>query len=105
LKVENLWIWAGSNLPFWQQGAVAGRALNGAFAPWARAEPNGSGRCGALTVNAELDDLTCTMLQPFICEVGADQCPADPDKYHPGQCGCGARDTDANQDGFAECPN
>jgi hypothetical protein len=104
LTVENLWIWANSNVPFWQ-GALAGRALNGAYTRWARGEPNRSGRCGAFTVNAELDDLTCTMRLPFICEVAPDRCPEDPDKTHPGQCGCGVRDTDANEDGFAECPN
>lgn len=101
-KQQNLWIWAGSNVPFWR-GTVAGRRLDGAYTDWARGEPNGSGRCGALTTSAEMDDLTCTTQLAFFCEVGPDLCPADPDKYHPGQCGCGESDTDANQDGVAEC--
>lgn len=102
LEQEGLWIWAASNVPFWR-GTAGGRALNGAYTRWARGEPNRSGNCGAFTDDAELDDLTCTMRLPFICEVGPDLCPEDPDKSHPGQCGCGERDTDANDDGLAEC--
>lgn len=103
LAAQDLWVWASTNVPFWQ-GNANGRALNDAYTRWARNEPNRSGRCGALTANAELDDLTCSFQQPFICELGPDECPDDPDKFHPGQCGCGVADTDANGDGFAECP-
>jgi hypothetical protein len=104
LLAEDLWIWANTNLPFWQ-GRANGRALNSAYTRWLRGEPNGNGRCGALTANAEMDGLACTTLLPFICELGPDMCPDDPDKLHPGQCGCGVRDTDENQNGYAECPN
>lgn len=32
-----------------------------------------------------------------------DQCPADPDKTDPGQCGCGVADTDTDGDGTVDC--
>lgn len=32
-----------------------------------------------------------------------DDCPDDPDKYLPGQCGCGVPDVDSDSDGFADC--
>jgi hypothetical protein len=32
-----------------------------------------------------------------------DLCPADPNKYEPGQCGCGIADTDTDGDGTPDC--
>lgn len=32
-----------------------------------------------------------------------DQCPGDPNKTAPGQCGCGTPDTDTDGDGVADC--
>ena len=32
-----------------------------------------------------------------------DECPDDPDKTEPGQCGCGTPDTDSDGDGTADC--
>lgn len=32
-----------------------------------------------------------------------DECPADSDKYDPGQCGCGVPDSDPDFDGTADC--
>ncbi|UCC30687.1 MAG: hypothetical protein JSU86_00115 [Phycisphaerales bacterium] len=32
-----------------------------------------------------------------------DNCPNDPDKTEPGQCGCGNPDTDSDNDGTADC--
>jgi len=32
-----------------------------------------------------------------------DRCPDDPEKTEPGQCGCGAADTDSDGDGVADC--
>lgn len=32
-----------------------------------------------------------------------DQCPDDPDKTQPGQCGCGVPETDSDEDGTADC--
>ncbi len=33
----------------------------------------------------------------------SDQCPADPEKMMPGECGCGVPDTDLNNNGTADC--
>eukprot|EP01094_Clydonella_sp_ATCC50884_P004529 TRINITY_DN1355_c0_g2_i2.p1 TRINITY_DN1355_c0_g2~~TRINITY_DN1355_c0_g2_i2.p1 ORF type:complete len:391 (-),score=72.66 TRINITY_DN1355_c0_g2_i2:643-1815(-) len=33
-----------------------------------------------------------------------DQCPSDPSKTSPGQCGCNVQDIDADGDGVCECP-
>jgi hypothetical protein len=104
LTEDNVWIWASTNLPFWQ-GTQDGRAIDRAYTRWASNEPNGSGRCGALKSGVEMDDLDCSTVQPFICELGPDRCPDDPEKFHPGQCGCGVDDTDSNENGFAECPD
>ncbi len=38
-----------------------------------------------------------------VCRDGDDQCPDDPDKTEPGQCGCGVADTDTDGDGTADC--
>lgn len=103
LVADGLWIWASTNVPFWRGGAN-GQVLGSAYVRWSRGEPDGSGRCGALTADAEMEDLSCTVLQPFVCEISPDLCPQDAEKSDPGQCGCGVVDTDANRDGLAECP-
>lgn len=101
--VAGVWVWSASGVPFWY-GGVNGRALSGAYVAWAPGEPNLSGHCGALTIDGNMDDLACSELQPFVCEVSPDLCPDNAAKSHPGQCGCGVPDLDANRDGFAECP-
>jgi hypothetical protein len=49
-------------------------------------------------------------LPGFICVVPAgyvanntDLCPSDPNKQSPGACGCGALETDTDNDGVADC--
>lgn len=37
------------------------------------------------------------------CDTSVDQCPGDPNKTEPGQCGCGFADTDTDGDGTADC--
>lgn len=37
------------------------------------------------------------------CGDTCDQCPSDPNKFYPGQCGCGEPDTDSDDDGKADC--
>lgn len=41
---------------------------------------------------------TCTY---YVVE--GDRCLSDPEKTHPGQCGCGVPDTDSDNDGSANC--
>ncbi|MCB0608799.1 MAG: T9SS type A sorting domain-containing protein [Lewinella sp.] len=38
-----------------------------------------------------------------LCQGPPDLCPDDPDKTEPGVCGCGVPDTDADNDGTADC--
>lgn len=47
-------------------------------------------------------DATCVNL-PGTYACITDDCPSDPDKTEPGVCGCGEPETDANQDGIADC--
>lgn len=57
-------------------------------------EMNQAGRCA---------DPSQTMRQVPVCAQGIDQCPDDPNKTEPGQCGCGVADTDSDDDGIADC--
>ncbi|MEM7249501.1 MAG: thrombospondin type 3 repeat-containing protein, partial [Acidobacteriota bacterium] len=54
--------------------------------------------CDACPLDAPNDDLdgdgTCN---------SDDDCPTDPDKTEPGQCGCGTADTDSDGDGVSDC--
>jgi len=45
---------------------------------------------------------TCVQPAGFVSNAN-DQCPADPTKVAPGQCGCGVADTDTDGDGLANC--
>lgn len=36
-------------------------------------------------------------------ETAQDECPEDPEKTKPGQCGCGVEDEDLDEDGIADC--
>ena len=53
---------------------------------------------GVQCVNAELPDTD----GDGACDL-VDQCPNDPLKTVPGQCGCGTLDTDTDNDGIADC--
>ncbi len=74
--------------------------------------------CAELACNA--DEFTCVHLQGLAAPDGAacgqgmqcvegqcvadvDQCPQDPDKSNPGQCGCGKPDSDGDMDGTPDC--
>ncbi len=48
-------------------------------------------------------DPTEALRQVPLCAQAADQCPDDPNKTEPGQCGCGVADTDSDDDGIADC--
>ncbi|MBX7138308.1 MAG: thrombospondin type 3 repeat-containing protein [Oligoflexia bacterium] len=70
----------------------------------------GSGFSGILTDNPNVggsSDSTCT---PGCTDTDGDgsndcidNCPSDPNKTAPGQCGCGVADTDSDGDGTANC--
>jgi Lectin C-type domain/Domain of unknown function (DUF2341) len=104
--VEGAWRWTDDNTQFWQ-GTSTGSAVNAAFTNWNSGEPNDASSnedCAEMVVaTGKWNDNNCTLAKPFVCEVKADQCPSDPDKSLPGQCGCGVVDTDADSDGTADC--
>ena len=39
----------------------------------------------------------------ILADCGVDNCPTDPNKTEPGQCGCGIADMDNDNDGIANC--
>lgn len=99
-----LWVWTNDGTPFWQVPVSGkGQAVRGRYVPpWDAGEPDDTGNCGAYS-SAGLEDHNCADLLPFICETGQDECPDDPKKDSPGQCGCKQPDTDADKNGLAEC--
>ena len=100
---EGLWVWSYNQMPFYRSGQFGGGPVNGMYSDWSPGEPNASGNCGAIYETGLLDDLSCTREQPFVCERYKDLCPDDPNKFDPGQCGCGVKDTDSDRDGYADC--
>jgi uncharacterized repeat protein (TIGR01451 family) len=54
-----------------------------------------------ITSSITADDLTGDPATAFL-EV-LDNCPRDPNKVEPGECGCGVADTDTDLDGTADC--
>ncbi len=68
--------------------------------------------CGGSVCNACSNGKSClryTDCESGFCDNGTcttgqeDQCPDDPEKTEPGQCGCGVADTDSDSDGTADC--
>jgi hypothetical protein len=57
----------------------------------------GAGGAGTQGAAGEAGDAGSAGMPP------ADECPDDPDKTEPGDCGCGMPDTDDNDDGVADC--
>jgi hypothetical protein len=102
LAHQDLWVWANSGAPFWAGGG-SGQPVHGAYARWVTGQPDSSGRCGSLATSGLMDGLDCAQALPFVCEISPDLCPEDPVKYNPGQCGCGALETDSDANGYADC--
>jgi hypothetical protein len=103
--VEGLWYWEISSVPFWR-GQADGEVLLDQYENWSEAYPNDSAasqNCLKMLVDGSWRDADCAAQQAFVCEVSPDECPDDPDKYDPGQCGCDNPDTDEDGDGFAVC--
>jgi Thrombospondin type 3 repeat len=50
-------------------------------------------------------DIMANSFNYMLCNTvhGVDNCPSDPNKTEPGQCGCGNLDTDSDSDGTADC--
>jgi hypothetical protein len=58
---------------------------------------------GATSVESQFLTLVSNSLL-YLCDKNTiDQCPSDPNKTEPGQCGCGVADTDSDSDGVADC--
>lgn len=104
VATEGTWRWADTNTQFWQ-GSAAGRAVGGAYANWQLLEPNNlfNSDCGTTSALGRWTDESCTSSRPYVCEGVHDECPSDPAKLVPGQCGCGIADTDGDADGTADC--
>jgi hypothetical protein len=105
VALEGLWRWSDNAVPFWHGGA-AGSPVLGKYANWASGQPDSASPdedCAALLLDGTWRDQNCHNVAGFVCEVSPDACPEDAAKIDPGQCGCGAPDSDADQDGFAAC--
>lgn len=100
--VEGQWRWSDNGVQFWQ-GDGGGAATGGAYENWFSGSPDGSGNCMRMRPSGEWDDRSCDITLAYVCEVQGDLCPDDPQKAHPGQCGCGQPDTDGDGDGTADC--
>ncbi|MDH5672087.1 MAG: hypothetical protein OEZ06_08055 [Myxococcales bacterium] len=103
---EGQWRWNQDDAQFWM-GTSSGGAVSGLYNNWNAGEPNDSGGedCAQMYGDGTgvWNDQPCGDSFDFVCEVQQDQCPDDPDKYAPGQCGCGFPDTDGDVDGTADC--
>ncbi len=56
--------------------------------------------------NDDSEQFSVTSRLPHIITIGdppVDQCPDDPTKINPGQCGCGVPDVDSDEDGVPDC--
>ncbi|MBS1581307.1 MAG: lamin tail domain-containing protein, partial [Bacteroidetes bacterium] len=49
-----------------------------------------------------VSQMACAQPSGYVAN-NTDQCPSDPNKRVPGQCGCGNPDTDTDGDGVADC--
>ncbi len=101
--VEGVWRWNQGNAQFWQ-GVANGSATAGAFVSWKSGQPNNTSNQDCLMVDdsdGKWSDETCTLTRDYVCE--GDECPNDPNKTAPGQCGCGTPDTNSDGDSAADC--
>lgn len=100
---EGAWRWQIGDVQFWQ-GAAGGAPVGGAYTNWHFGEPNDllDQDCVQIEGDGKWMDDRCSATEQFVCEA-ADDCPSDPNKFQPGQCGCGVADTDHDGDGVASC--
>jgi hypothetical protein len=99
---ENTWTWTIGDDAFWT-GSFTGGPVNGLYTNWAAAEPDGLNLedCAQMLITGQWYEDHCDNLEEYVCEI--DQCPDDPLKFSPGDCGCGLAETDADDDGSADC--
>jgi len=67
---------------------------------------NGPGSCINIVGPTLLDGVPCSGGGQCVnqeCVTTIDQCPLDPDKTEPGDCGCGRPDDDGDADGTPDC--
>lgn len=104
-QLEGTWRWANNGVPFWR-GLADGSTVFSRYNHWASGQPDDNGSnedCGEIWTDGLWNDEVCSNTNDFICEVYPDLCPSDAAKYDPGQCGCGAPETDSDGDGVADC--
>jgi hypothetical protein len=106
-------------LLFYKNNATndAGRHEGKVFIGKATVNTNGNGE-GTISANfnsnaiagdfitataVEENQNTSEFSQGIIINSNVDNCPNDPNKLDPGQCGCGVADTDTDMDGTADC--
>ena len=103
--VEGTWRWESDGVPFWR-GNANGAAVMSRFARWSSGQPDDAGaneHCAEIWAGGLWNDNVCAGTHPFVCERQPDECTSDANKIAPGQCGCGAAETDDDADGFANC--
>jgi hypothetical protein len=66
---------------------------------------NGTNACITIQGPTVIDGVPCNAGQCVDgqCVATIDQCPDDPDKTEPGDCGCGNTETDGDDDGVSDC--
>jgi hypothetical protein len=105
---EGTFRWLDDGVPFWKGQGSAGVAVLGRYANFDTNQPDNAGSgsgedCVEIWAAGKWNDQPCGDLRGFVCEVRPDDCPSDPAKIAPGQCGCGNAETDADADSFAAC--
>jgi hypothetical protein len=104
--VEGLWRWDSSGMPFWR-GIASGSVQLDQYENWSETQPDdteANENCAEISSSdGTWSDTDCSAELAFVCEVNEDECPDNPDKIAPGQCGCDEPDTHSDDDGTADC--
>jgi hypothetical protein len=103
---EGQYAWLQSGQLFWANGGP----VNGAYTNWESGQPKADSPLSTLDCvvkdppigGGTWETWNCNTPEPYVCEF-FDQCPLDPNKVLPGQCGCGKPDTDSDGDKTADC--
>jgi hypothetical protein len=104
---EGAWSWLATTTPFWS-GNRNGSPVASAYTNWDLLQPDDLLRSNDCLVKdppllgGKWESRACNLAASYVCE-RIDFCPDDPNKFVPGQCGCGTADTDTDHDGTADC--